>query len=80
VAAAPMNADDAAQKLVRGDGQIFSVKRVAFGDQRVILVRVRFRVGQQNSPNNAVHEESAASLEENHITARYCFEFTFANE
>jgi hypothetical protein len=80
VPSSPMNADDAAQKLAGRDGQIFAVQRIAFSDQRVIFVGSRFRVSHQNSPNHAVHKESAALLEENHLTTRHRFEFTLANE
>jgi len=75
----PMNADDAAEKLVRGDGQILSIERVAFGDQRGGF-NMRLRISQEHSPQNPMHEEPAAPLEENHIAGRRGIKFAFAHE
>jgi hypothetical protein len=79
VAAMPMNADDSAEKLVRGDGQILSIECIAFGDQRGGFGK-RLRISQKYPPKNPMHEEPAAPLEENHIARRRGFKFTFAHE
>jgi len=74
-----MNADDAAEKLICGDGQILSIERIAFGDQRGGFGK-RVRISQEFSAKNPMHEESAAPLEKNHIAGRRGVKFTFAHE